>query len=234
MKVGIPKRELITNGLWAKETKRIERIANTLVRSGVNDVHISVDCFHQEFIPLRIVRRTAETLMEAGMTCVCWNPCWVVSRDDDNKYNRETKATLEKLSDLPVETGIGNTVRPEGRALVCLTDFFPPKTRMPEGKCGDVPYTEPLDSIRTVCVEPDGRIAVCKGIHVGNVYGRDMVDIIENYDPFKIPEAEAIVEKGMEGLIEWARQRNVMPDPGGYYDVCHLCNDLRRRVNAMQ
>jgi MoaA/NifB/PqqE/SkfB family radical SAM enzyme len=230
MNVGIPGRGVITNGLWANETERIEEIATDLVRSGINDVHISVDCFHQEFVPLKIVRKAAEALVKAGAPRVVWNPCWVLSKNHDNMYNRKTRAILQRLKDLPIEISEGNNVQPEGRAIAWLRDYLPSKTKVPKGKCGDMPYTEPLDSIHTLCVEPDGRIAVCKELYVGNAFETDVVEIIENYDPFKIPEAKAIVEDGMGGLIDWARERNVEPDPGGYYNLCHLCTDLRRRA----
>jgi MoaA/NifB/PqqE/SkfB family radical SAM enzyme len=229
--VGIPLRDVITNGFWARRTEETEKVAADLVESGVNEVHISVDCFHQEFVPLEIVRKAAEALVKAGMTRVVWNPSWVVSKDKDNVYNRKTKVILEKLRDLPIEISEGNNVRPEGRAIAWLRDFLPPKTKMPKGKCGDMPYTEPLDSIRTVCVEPDGRIAVCKEFYIGNAFEVDVIDIIEDYDPFKIPEAKALIEDGMGGLIDWGRERSVEPNPEGYYNICHLCTDMRRRAN---
>jgi MoaA/NifB/PqqE/SkfB family radical SAM enzyme len=228
--VGIPVRDVITNGFWARKAEKIEKVATDLVESCVNDVHISVDCFHQEFIPLKFVRKGAEALVKAGMIRVRWNPCWVVSKDHDNVYNRKTKAILEELKDLPIESSEGNNVSPEGRATLWLKDFLPTKTKSPKEKCGDMPYTEPLDSIHTVCVGPDGKIAACKEFHIGNAFEADIIDIIENYDPFKIPEAKAIIENGMDGLIDWARERNVEPNPDGYYNICHLCTDMRKTV----
>ncbi len=52
MDIGIPVREVITNGFWSKNESRINEIADNLVGSGVNEVCISVDCFHQEFVHL--------------------------------------------------------------------------------------------------------------------------------------------------------------------------------------
>jgi len=228
MKVGIPVRDVITNGFWSRKAEEIQEIAINLVKSGVNEVSISVDCFHQEFVPLEIVKRAAESLVKAGMAHVSWDPCWVVSKDHDNPYNRKTKAILERLRGLPVEDDEGNIAQPEGRATLWLKDFLPPRTRVPKGKCGDIPYTEELDSVKTVCVEPDGRIAVCKEFHIGNASETDIIiDIIENYDPFKIPEAKVIVENGVEGLMNWARSKGREPDPEGYYNICHMCTDIQ-------
>jgi len=231
MKVGIPVRDVITNGFWSRKTAEIRNIAEKLVKSGVNEATISVDCFHQEFLPLEIVKKAAESLLKAGMSHVSWDPCWVVSKDHDNPYNRKTKAILEQLKDLPIEVGEGNNAQPEGRAIKWLEDFLPPRTETPKGKCGDVPYTEELDSVKTIYVEPDGRIAICKDFYIGNASETDIIDIMENYDPFKIPEAKAIIENGMEGLINLANTKGVEPDPSGYYNVCHMCTDIRKRVN---
>ncbi len=232
MEVGIPVRDVITNGFWSRRTDRVQQIATNLVKSGVNNVSISVDCFHQEFIPLEIVKKAAESLVKAGIAHVSWNPCWVVSKDHNNVYNRRTRALLEQLRDLPVEVSEGNNVQPEGRATVWLKDFLPQKTKVPKGKCGDLPYSEPLDSIHTVFVEPDGRVAICKELHIGNAFETDIIDIIENYDPFKISEVKAIIENGMDGLMNWAKVRGVKPDPEGYYSICHLCTAIRGRANS--
>ena len=231
MRAGIPVRDVITNGFWSRKNGEIQETAEKLVKSGVNEASISVDCFHQEFIPLEIVKKTAESLLKAGIARVSWNPCWVVSKDHDNLYNRKTRAILDQLKDLPIEEGEGNNAQPEGRAVLWLKDFLPSKTKTPKGECGDMPYTEKLDSVKTICVVPDGRIAVCNDFYIGNASETGIIGIIENYDPFKIPEAKAIIENGMEGLINWARTKGVEPDPEGYYNVCHLCTDIRKRVN---
>jgi MoaA/NifB/PqqE/SkfB family radical SAM enzyme len=231
-KVGILLREVITNGFWSTKTEEIQEIAQNLAKSGVNDVSISVDGFHQEFIPLETVKKAAESAIEAGIERVEWNPCWVVSKNHDNKYNRRTKAILQSLRSLHVKEGEGNYVRPEGRALSYLAEFLPPRTSVPKEKCGDIPYTEKLDSVKTISIEPDGRVAVCQNFHIGNAYESDVIDILDNYDPFKIPEAKSILEKGMDGLVNWAEKRGVRPKPEGYYNICHMCIDLRERART--
>ena len=228
-KVGIPIRDVITNGFWSTKTEKIQEIAQNLAKSGVNEVSISVDYFHQKFIPLRTVKKAAKSLIEAGIERVRWNPCWVVSKDHDNKYNRRTNAILQKLCDLHVEESEGNSVQPKGRARSSLAEFFPPRTPVPKGKCGEMPYTEALDSVKTISVEPDGRVAVCENFYIGNSFESDIIDILENYDPFRIPEARSILEKGMDGLTKWAKKRGVEPRSEGYYNICQMCTDLRER-----
>jgi MoaA/NifB/PqqE/SkfB family radical SAM enzyme len=225
---GIPSREVITNSYWSNDIRKIRRIARSLAESGVNDVHVSVDAFHQEHIPLEIVKRTVKSCLGMGIEGIVWNPCWVISQDDDNRYNRKTKAILKELEDLPIRVSEGNILEPSGLALINLVEFLPRKKRMPAGKCGDMPYTERLDSKKSISVEPDGKIAVCNNFHIGNASETDIIDILENYDPFEIPEMKAIIENGMRGLVDWAKKKGVKPDPSGYYSVCHMCTDLRK------
>jgi MoaA/NifB/PqqE/SkfB family radical SAM enzyme len=232
-KAGIPVRDIITNGFWSTKIDETMTIAKRLVKSGVNEVSISVDCFHQEFIPLEVVKKAAESLLKAKMKRISWNPCWVISREHDNPYNRKTKAILKKLKSLPIRCSEGNVAQPEGRATIWLKDFLPKRTAMPKGKCGDIPYTEKLDSVKAISVEPDGRIAVCTHFYAGNANERDIIDIWENYDPFRIPEAKAIIADGMKGLLKWAKTRGVEPDLGGYYNICHMCTDVRKRADAL-
>ena len=229
-KSGIPSREVITNGYWSNDVKKIRRIAGNLAECGVNDIHVSVDAFHQEHIPLNAVRKAVESCLEVGIEDIAWNPCWVISQDDDNAYNRKTISVLKELDDLPVRLSKGNILEPDGLALINLREFLPQREKMPAGECGDMPYTEPLDSAKSISVEPDGGIAVCNGFHIGNAHKDDILDILKNYSPFGIPEMKAIIENGMEGLVVWAKKKGVEPDSDGYYCICHMCMDVRRRA----
>ena len=231
LRVGISSRELITNGSWSGRRELIEQMASSLSNSGVNEVDFSVDCFHQEFIPIQRVRVAAESLLRAGIRRIEWNPCWLISKDHDNDYNTKTKAILNVLSDLSVARGEGNVMRAEGRATKNLEGFFQRKTTLPEGKCGEIPYTEKLDSVRGICIEPDGRVAVCNQFYIGNASQTDIIELLENYDPYEIPEAKAIIEGGMEGLLNWAKKKGVMPDPKGYYSICDMCTSIRAEAN---
>jgi MoaA/NifB/PqqE/SkfB family radical SAM enzyme len=229
--VGIPLREVITNSYWSKNGDKIKEIAQKLAESGVNSITLSVDAFHQEHIPLEIARRTAEACLQAGIEDLTWNPSWVVSKDDDNRYNQETRSILKELEDLPVRSSGDNVMEPQGLAVINMREFLPVRKQVPAGKCGDMPYTCPLDSVESICVEPDGRIAVCKDFHIGNASEADIIDIIENYDPFNIAEMKAIIDGGMKGLASWASMKGVEPDQEGYYSICHMCTDIRKRAS---
>ena len=58
--LNIPKRQIITNGYFSKDAARIREVARRLAESGVNDLRLSADAFHQEYIPLEPVKLFAE------------------------------------------------------------------------------------------------------------------------------------------------------------------------------
>lgn len=70
--VRIPVRDVITNDFWSTKAEEIQETANNLAKSGVNEVSISVDAFHQEFVPLEIVKKAAESLLKAGIAHILW------------------------------------------------------------------------------------------------------------------------------------------------------------------
>ena len=229
---GVPRRELITNGYWSRSDRETRNAAHELHESGVNQIHFSVDAFHQEHIPIGRVRVAIESCLEAGIEDLALNPCWLVSEEEDNEYNRETRSILEELQGLNVRVSEGNFVEPAGLALLNLKAFLPPRVKAPSGACGDMPHTEPLDSVSCISVEPDGKVAVCDGLYVGDASKSDVLRLIDSYDPFGVPVMRALIEDGVEGLASLAGKRGVEPDPLGYRSVCHMCTDLRRRLGA--
>jgi len=226
---GIGERQVITNAGWPRSEAEFRTVARQLADSGVNDIHVSVDCFHQEYIPLAVVEQNVRLLVEAGIGQLKWNPCWLVSAEHDNLWNRRTRSILQALAHLPVAESEGNVVQPMGNALTWLRDFMPPRTPLPAGSCGDLPYTGRLDEVGGISIEPDGNITVCDEFVIGNAAQSDIVQMLRSYDPYRLPEMKAILEGGVAGLADLARTKGVEADPAGYYSVCDMCRSLRRR-----
>lgn len=227
---GIAHRSIITNAGVPCAEAAFRALARRLAESGVNAALISVDAFHQACIPLEVVERNARALADAGIEELVWNPCWVVSREHDNAWNQRTREILAALSHLPAREDEGNVVQPDGHARDALAEFLPPKVPLPAGSCGDMPYTGPLDEIGSIGVEPDGAISVCHELVIGNAAQEDVVEILQRYDPYQIPEARALLQGGVGALVELARARGIALDPGGYCSACDLCRSLRRQM----
>ena len=167
--LNIPKRQVITNGYFSKNAEKISEVAEQLAVCGVNDLLLSVDAFHQENIPLDVVKQFAAEAKTCGIP-IRLQPAWLVSATDDNPYNRKTREILDSFKDMGIPTNEGNIIFPEGNALKYLADYF--TDELPEN-----PYTEDPRDVHCVSFEPNGNVLG------GNVYERDIMEIIRDYLP---------------------------------------------------
>ena len=167
--LSVPKRQVITNGYFSNDIRKICEVAEKLAKCGVNDLLLSVDAFHQETIPLQTVKRFAVELKRCGVP-VRLSPAWLLSATDGNPYNCETRRLLESFSDLDIPVGDGNIVFPEGNAQKYLSEYF-------MGETPENPYVEDPCDVRCVSFSPNGDVLN------GNVYRSDIMDILEMYVP---------------------------------------------------
>ena len=165
----VPIRQVITNGYFSKNSDYIRAVVRQLTDCGVNDLLLSVDAFHQERIPLDIVKAFAAEAKACGIP-IRLSPAWLVSVEDDNPYNRKTREILDSFSDMSIPVGGGNVIFPEGNALKYLSEYF--DEIVPEN-----PYVENPRDVRCISVEPDGKVLG------GNLYKQSILDIIEGYLP---------------------------------------------------
>ena len=167
--LGIPHRQLITNGYFSKNSLQIRQVAERLSACGVNDLLLSVDAFHQETIPLDTVKTFARAARACGIP-VRLSPAWLVSQTDENPYNRKTREILARFADTDIPAGDGNIVFPEGNARRYLAEYFAqgaPKN----------PYAENPRDVHCLSFLPSGDVLN------GNVYERDIMEIIKEYAP---------------------------------------------------
>lgn len=171
-RLGVEKQQIITNGYFAKQRERIEKVAQKLKESGVNDLRLSVDAFHRETIPLEPVRFFAECAVRAGIP-VRLQPAWLVSREDQNPYNVRTREILGTFEQLEIPTVPGNVIFPSGNALVYLREYFD------ETVVEASPYEEDPKDVRSLSFLPNGDVLN------GNVYRTDILAILRAYRPQK-------------------------------------------------
>lgn len=167
-KMHIPKRDLITNGYFSKDPKRIHEVAHMLAQSGVKDILLSVDAFHQETIPLDSVKEFAKSLVKEGLP-VRTNPAWLVSAEDNNPYNLKTREILKGFDGMGVNFSKGNIIFPSGNAKKYLNEYFD------AGVNYSNPYEEDPRDVRTLCFSPNGDVLN------GNVRKDCILDIIDSY-----------------------------------------------------
>ncbi|MDE6598636.1 MAG: radical SAM protein, partial [Oscillospiraceae bacterium] len=123
---GIPKRQLITNGYFTKDFQKMRDTAAELIWSGVTDILLSADAFHQETIPLSAVRSFAETVKSVkykGIT-IRVHPAWLVSETAENPYNAKTREIIGEFAEMHIDAAQGNIIFPDGNALKYLKEYF--------------------------------------------------------------------------------------------------------------
>ena len=168
--LGVAKRQVITNGFFSKNKDILKTVALSLADSGVNDLLLSVDAFHQETIPLDTVMFFAENAVNSGIP-VKLQPAWLVSSGDQNSYNVKTKEIIRAFEPLHIPLNPGNVVFPSGNALKYLREYFD------DNAVPFSPYEEDPEDIKTISFGANGDVLN------GNVYETDILEIIRTYRP---------------------------------------------------
>ena len=167
--LNIPKRQVITNGYFSKNVDKIREVAERLAACGVNDLLLSVDAFHQETIPLDVVKLFEAEAKKCDIP-IRLQPAWLVSAMDGNPYNRKTREILGSFADMELPVGEGNVIFPEENALKYLAQYFTDEHT-------ENPYKDDPCNVKCISFEPNGDVLG------GNMHERDIMEIIKDYAP---------------------------------------------------
>ncbi|MDR3313565.1 MAG: radical SAM protein [Oscillospiraceae bacterium] len=223
---GIPKRQLITNGYFSKDEKRIDAVAEKLCNAGVNDIMLSVDAFHQEYIPLEPVMAFAEAQLRHKAPQLRVHPAWVVNERYENPYNAETKRILKQFQDKGIAASRGNNIGPSGNAVKYLGEYFaPPEEIDLTAPCGSMPYTTRLDAIDCFCINPNGDVRLCS-VSIGNIYKCDILELVDSYNPNTNPATRAVMADGAGGLLRYAQAQGITLDLSDCRSACGICRKV--------
>lgn len=226
---GIPHRQLITNGCFSRDAGRIIEVAKMLEESGVNEIMLSIDCFHEEFLPLEWVRTFAEALAENFSGRFRLHPAWVRDEKEDNPYNHRTRECLAFFDDLGLEQSSGNVISPSGNAVKNLSEYFEKKPLNINFRCGDAIYSTKLDAVEEIMIGCNGDVMPCR-FPIGNINEKDILDILSLYDPYQNEYTKALLEKGIKGLVDTAGQNGIAVNIDEYYTPCAVCKAIARQV----
>lgn len=168
--MNIAKRQLITNGYFSKDYGKIKLIAEKLAESGVNEILLSVDAFHQETIPLEYVKVFAQAVKGTDAE-IKVHPAWLVSPQDENSYNLKTKALLEQFKAINIEATEGNIIFPSGNALKYLSEYFDSDKNVQN------PYYEDPYDVKAICFSANGDVLG------DNIHKQKIDKILSDYFP---------------------------------------------------
>jgi MoaA/NifB/PqqE/SkfB family radical SAM enzyme len=226
---GIPKRQIITNGFFTKNDDKIMDVAKKLKEGSVNSLLLSVDTFHKEYIPLDKVYLFAKAACLQNISGFKLHPAWVVNREHVNKYNEETEKCLNYFEDLNIPISNGNNIFMAGNAAVNLSEFYEKKPVDLNMKCGEAPYTDKLNNIGTIAVNPNGDVVVCSFI-IGNIYRSSITEIVNRYNPYENPMMSRLIRGGVCELIKFAEEYGITVDTTQFYSACSVCRDITKRL----
>jgi len=228
---GIEGRAVITNGFFSRNAERIKHVAASLAASGVDNIYLSVDAFHQEHVPINFVTQFAEAVLKQKIPTFRVHPAWLVNKDNENSYNEETKRLLTIFEDMGIETSSGNDIFPAGNATKYLGEYFNTPTREMDLSipCGEMPYTAPPNEVECVSIEPNGDLSLCS-FAIGNIYEEDVLEILDRYDPYSNPITLALIKGGAAGLLSYAESVGITVDTSDCYSACQVCKKIMKKL----
>jgi len=226
--LGIPKTWIITNGYWAKDEQTTEKKLQELKQAGLSCITVSVDAFHQEYVPIEPVKRAIECSSLLGFDTVAIDSYLLGSEEDDNHYNAETGRILLELQGL---TGVHFSRYParlEGRGAETLASFLRTQHEIPSGRC-PFPFWLGGDFLNPEGIEIDyeGNITLCPGLSIGNARNESLSDILDRYDAYAHPLISILSQKGPIGLYDLAMRKGYR-GAHAFVDECHLCYEMRK------
>jgi MoaA/NifB/PqqE/SkfB family radical SAM enzyme len=222
----IPKIEMLTNGFWGKDEQKARELAFRMEKSGLNTLGISVDAFHEQFIPLEYLQTVALASIHAGIADVAWNVAVVESVSGKNKYDRKTARLLKLLEPVGIETHV-HKVLPVGRAARNLRRYL--KREPLSGPCvGDPILENSLISPKCVTMEPSGEVDICWNLTIGNAKQKPLSQIIRDYEWKRNPIIRTLIEEGPIGLVKDAKRRGFQFRNAQHVNKCNLCIEVRR------
>lgn len=228
---GIQDRTLITNGYFSKDPLKIRETAMALAANGVNCILLSADSFHQETIPVDIVRIFAEAVKDSGIPNFKLHPAWVLEREHSNAYNFATRDILNSFSGLGIEVSEGNNIFMAGNAIKYLSEFYEkPQIDLSLG-CGQMPYTAPLTNVTSLSIAPNGDVKLCH-FTIGNIYKEDIKTIVTRFNPYNDIYMKELIAHGVQGLVRMAAEHGISIDTSRAYSVCDVCRkSLKELIN---
>jgi len=212
-----------TNASWFKDESSAMTVLKELMKHGVYQLLISIDPYHNEYIPFYKVKGLMKACSKAGMDVFPWlMDFWddLNALDDRKRHSLEEYAQLfgeDYLWRLPKRYGLSL----KGRAF----KTYKPMMRM-----------EAFDKIVKASA-PCNLLSGMYHFHV-DLYGNfipqscpgfsiKLSELLDGADPNKYPIFHRLESIGIKGLTEFAvKEYGYTPKPE-YAGECDLCYDIR-------
>jgi len=224
----IPKIEVITNGVWGKNKEAAEKLATKLKNAGLNSIHLSVDAFHLQYVPLEYPRNAALASLKAGIRNISWNVAIIESLDAINEYDIKTAQILQSLQ--PMGLGVCTVkILSVGRAPQNLRQHL--ERTSPCGPCECEPLEgNTMTDPKSICIEPSGSANICWKLPIGNAKNIPLRRLVAEYEWQRNPIIRILVQEGPTGLLKLPEACAFQFQEKEYINKCHLCVEVRRTL----
>jgi hypothetical protein len=134
------------------------------------------------------------------------------------------------FSEKGIAVSNGNNIIPFGNAWKYLSEFYPPPSKVDLSvPCGSAPYSSRPDNIDCVSINPNGDVIAC--VKIGNIYHDNILDIIDGYDPYKIPAIKAVLDAGVSELLSYAQSLGINTNISDCHSTCRVCKKVREAID---
>ena len=218
----LPIQKLETNCFWCTNDATTRQCFAEVKSFGINQLLISCDPFHQQYIPIENVRRACTIACEVfgSHAVLVREQCFLDTPVDINTLpdNKRAVAIGEVLRALPT--------RFVGRAARQLTQFV---TRYPKEKFAGDHCAQPLLRSKKAHVDPHGNMYpfCCAGIRIGNMRNKPLSHIYKHFNTDLHPMFKALAERGPVFLVQEAIKHGFKEPAQGYASKCHVCYEIR-------
>lgn len=240
---------MVTNCFWAKNDSAAERMLKTLRSSGLDEINISLDDYHAEYVPAENVLRVWELTKPMDFISVVLANC----SEPGNRYTPESILSLihedvrlfdrrdGKIHDIPLPSQTGTTrllccsaLQKTGRASEKLTDahnWLLPLEQL-RGGCPD--------ACSDVCVSFDNHLWMCCGIRCADSAIFDFGSISDSgFDACTEAAADSVIVNafhylGPALLAEFIH--TVEPSiifPIEFHNCCEICAAIQQNPEAV-
>jgi len=226
----IPARGVITNSYWATSEKKTREMLEELKKVGLNQITLSGDSFHQEFIPVANIKRSIKIAAEIGIREIWVDSYYLEGKEEINSYNTRTNEILAELYRMKNLVNVEFNAYPlsfTGRASTLTNNAKKMKTE-DLTEC-NLPYWigGSLADPETIEIDCEGNVTLCPGISIGNAKKESIIEILENYDVYAHPILSRLHEGGLLNLLELAEEKGFVKEKY-YMDNCHFCYEMRK------
>jgi len=233
LRLSIPDVWLFTNGFWADKSSEAFTIVKNLKELGLTKVFLSVDVFHQGYVPIEFVKKAIRASLRADLE-VSVDSRFIGQPDGKNQYDSTTRQLLECLGSLLSEIEI---VRAQpllvGRAAEFLAQQIEkqPFKKILGMECPGAWPGGTLKSPSGVDVDELGFVTICPGLSIGNTCAKSLGSMLRKYDYRNHAVVAALHDNGMRGLMDLASRRGFVPQEA-YVNGCHFCYEARKFLRA--